>query len=101
MWPNSTERIKKIWKDHTFSLSEIFSNVHLPSNNENDVNFCKVHIQNNVSKYTCGNYTIEIKPISTPYYGICYSMEVLENITADGFLMIQFLKSNNGKVCLV
>ena len=100
MWPNSTERIKKIWKDHTFSLSEIFSDVYLPSNNKNDVN-CNVHIQNKINKYTCGDFTIEIKPISTVYYGICYSMQVLENINADGFLIIQFLKSNSGKVCLV
>ena len=80
-------------------MSEIFSEIYLPSYNENGNNvMCKVHILNDNNKYTCGNFTIEIKPISTVFYGICYSMQVMENITADGFLIIKFLKSNGGKV---
>ena len=62
---------------------------------------CKVHILNDNNKYTCGNFTIEIKPISTVFYGICYSMQVMENITADEFLIIKFLKSDSGKVIFI
>ena len=86
VWPNSSEKVKNIWKNHTYSISDLVKNVQCGS----QLDECKPNTTNNSMKYQCPNNEIEIKPVNTIYNGMCYSLRVIKNTTENELLMIYF-----------
>ena len=96
VWPNSSEKVKNIWKNHTYSISDLVKNVAFgPLLVE-----CKPNTTNNTMRYQCENNEIEIKPVHTIYTGMCYSLKVIKNTTENDLFVITF-KSQLKEVLII